>query len=127
MDKPHVDPGALLVAVFAVGVGPLTEDGPWDRINSVISAVVLAVVLCYLWPQAGISWPHLLAFCIVVSFIFAIGIAWPVQLGMGSSEDATTWERASYVALGIGCVALAATYMLFRPLTKRPPTTSGEG
>ena len=77
-----VDPAALLVAVLAVGVSPMLEDGAWGLTNSIVAGVVLVVVLCFTWPrkpeQPGEVLPTksiLFAQSVVIGFIFAIGSA----------------------------------------------------
>jgi hypothetical protein len=118
MERASVDPGALLIAVFAVGVGPLTESGPWGPINSGISVIVLAVVLCYLWPPKGIARRHLLALCIVLGFITGIGLAWPMQqIIFGGQSSPAAPDRASYAALVLTCVLAVGAYVLFRRQT----------
>jgi hypothetical protein len=76
-----VDPAALLVAVLAVGVSPMMEDGAWGLTNSIVASVVLAVVLCFTLPRKsdeGDALPTktiLFAQSVVIGFIFAIGSA----------------------------------------------------
>ncbi|MGW1347382.1 hypothetical protein ACWCOV_40460 [Kribbella sp. NPDC002412] len=101
MDKTRVDPGALLIAVLAVGVGPLTEAGAWEAVNTGISAIVLVVVWCYLFPYDGMQPRHLLAFCLVLAFIAAIGLAWPIQwlLDQAGAADPVRWASHSVLAV----------------------------
>ena len=102
MEQARVDPGALLIAVLAVGVGPLTEDGPWSAINTGICLIVLVVVHSYLWPekqaQQTLGARHLRALSLAAGFIIAVGLAWPIQLGImqrlvsdRDAPDATDW------------------------------------
>lgn len=81
--EKRVDPAALLVAVLAVGVGPLYEDGAWAWTNTAVAALVLTVILCFIVParqslQAR-AWkervPIALAQALVVGFITVIGSA----------------------------------------------------
>lgn len=36
LQHKNVDPGALLIAVFTVGLAPLTEDGPWANAANLV-------------------------------------------------------------------------------------------
>jgi hypothetical protein len=119
-----VDPGALLIAVLAVGIGPLNEDGPWDAINTIVCAIVLVVFYCYLWPESSqrLGRRHLLALSVVLGFIFAIGLAYPIQIAIhiwASSPTATS--TTDYVVL-----MLTALLWLFPYRLNKYRTTSEE-
>ncbi|MGE0877339.1 MAG: hypothetical protein AB7L13_01580 [Acidimicrobiia bacterium] len=49
MTEPaKADARALLFALVTVAIGPLTSDGEWTALTSVIGAVVLVVVVAFL-------------------------------------------------------------------------------
>jgi hypothetical protein len=103
----RVDPAALLIAVLAVGVGPLTESGPWEPINTIIGCAVLLIILPYAFAkQVRGTWltegPRL-PVAVAVAFIVGVSTAWPIQTIWHTTED-----KASYLALGVAAgVALA--------------------
>jgi hypothetical protein len=82
-----VDPAALLIAILTLGFTPLTTAGPWDKMNTIIATVVLAVLLGFTWPRKasfqdgnGQKDPWIIAAqALVYGFVIAIGIAWPIQ------------------------------------------------
>jgi hypothetical protein len=89
--RPTVDPAALLVAVLAVGVGPLTEDGPWSWINTVVCVVVLVVLGSYASLVTSpremlISFRLRLPLLFVTCFILGIALAYPIQLAGGEAH-----------------------------------------
>jgi hypothetical protein len=47
----RIDPAALLIAVLTVGVDPLTTNGPWEKINTIVAAVVGVILAAYTWPR----------------------------------------------------------------------------
>jgi len=49
----RVDPAALLIAVLTVGVDPLTTTGPWERVNTIVAAVVGVVLAAFTWPRTA--------------------------------------------------------------------------
>lgn len=81
--EKRVDPAALLVAVLAVGVGPLFEDGAWSWSNFAVALLVLAVILCFIVPARPAlrsrgfveRLPIALAQALVAGFVTAIGSA----------------------------------------------------
>jgi hypothetical protein len=82
-----VDPAALLVAVIAVAIEPLLEEGPWHQLNSLVALIVLAA----LWPYAitplrgdaeNLS-GETIAVGAVVTLIGAVLLAWPLQSIVG--------------------------------------------
>lgn len=83
--RHKVDPAALLVAVFAVGAGPLLQSGLWTYVNTVTALVVLVVVLYFSWPaeevrtQGSLGWTGNVAFATVYAFIIGIAAGWPMQ------------------------------------------------
>jgi hypothetical protein len=128
MAEGRVDPGALLIAVFAVGVGPHLEAGPWTVNNTIIATIVLLVVLFYLAPQPGISRPHLAAVCLVVSFILGVVLAWPVQwmLEQAGRDIATAETYATNIGLAVTLLAAPLYAVLWWHLRKEP-AKSGAG
>jgi hypothetical protein len=83
--RHRVDPAALLVAVFAVGVGPLLQSGEWSYVNTITAGVVLLVVLAFSWPSQALPPTESLsravraAYSAVCAFVVAIMAAWPAQ------------------------------------------------
>lgn len=125
MDRPRVDPGALLLAVFAVGLGPLNTTGPWKPLNTVVSLIVLVVLLCYLRPHRAMAASHLFALCIVLGFIVSIALAWPVQrLKHGTIFTDQTEDDAIYLSLIIGVSAGVLSYVAIRRAFTRPSRTA---
>ena len=78
-----VDPAALLIAVFAVGAGPLLQSGAWNYVNTVTAAVVLLVVVAFSWPtvRKGSRLPRSFWFpyATIYAFITAVAASWPAQ------------------------------------------------
>jgi hypothetical protein len=82
-----VDPAALLIAVIAVGIDPLLDEGPWQQVNSLVALIVLVA----LWPYTVMplrrnerSLPgEAIAIGTVVSLIGGVLLAWPLQLIVG--------------------------------------------
>lgn len=112
----RVDPGALLVAVFAVTVGPLADDGPWDRLNTIVAVLVGVVVFCFIWPRTddGAFDPWLaVPQSIVMGLISGIAAAWPMQLVTGSEESGSNW------GLALGTIAGAGYFLLCRRRTRQ--------
>ena len=52
-----VDPTALLVAVLAAGITPLTTSGAWDMTNMLVLGVVLFVLIAFTWPRGPVGEP----------------------------------------------------------------------
>lgn len=115
MRGAQVDPAALLIAVVAVGVQPVTADGPWTLINTVVSGLAFGLILCFLWPDSEIARRHLAGLCIGVSFILGVSLAFPVQWATGVSPD-----HAIYLALAIAGAAVGVgTYLLYKVRRRR--------
>lgn len=113
MDGNRVDPGALLLAVIVVGLQGLTEAGDWQPMNTIISAVVVAVAACFLWPSRGTRTRYLVGFGIAMAFVAGVGLAWPIQATFDVPADAATlW------GLGAGA-ALVATVLIVNRATVR--------
>jgi hypothetical protein len=128
---PKVDPGAFLIAVLTVAVVPLTEDGRWDLMNTVIAVVVGVLVCCYLVPDGRSKRGHWVAFTVVLAVIVAVFSAfifqqafWPESappdfhdpsaVAAAAARDELEADRASGVALAFGLVVAVSTSMLFR-------------
>ena len=128
--EDKVDPAALLVAVFAVAAGPLLTSGPWEWINSVVGATVLAVVWAYAWPERGayVRSRHVFAAALVMGFLTAVLTAWPIQLLVwggqptdGEVLQATIWSLVAGAV--VACVLFAAMVRLGerrRPVAEGP-------
>lgn len=120
LEQSHqrVDPAALLVTVLVFGFTPVSEDGPWDLTNTLTAAVVGVVLWGYTWPR---QWDRsrfdrrmVLAHAVIYGFVFAVGLAFPVQLLLDESFSAlqceNLWDRATDVALIAGALATAAFF-----------------
>jgi len=93
-------PAALLIAVFAVAVGPLTEDGAWKPLNTIIGAAVLMIVVPY---TAGFAkWRIVfhdrpLPVAVAIVLVLATTVAWPIQrlfsLSPRHVELCRAWRR----------------------------------
>jgi hypothetical protein len=79
-----------------VAISPLTTIGAWDKMNSIVAVVVGLVLVAFSWPRKALlgdgagrpvydSWT-LAAHATVYGFIFAVGVAWPVQLPFPSTD-----------------------------------------
>jgi hypothetical protein len=138
-----VDPAALLIAVLAVGISPLLSAGAWDAMNTVVAAVVGAVLIAFTWPRkkkfqnGSGEIPQLdewviFAQAVVYGLVIAIGSAWIVQLrwNVPSCEryhpvvadciEADNISRhATWWALGIGGGAAIILYFWMKARIKR--------
>lgn len=147
----RIDPAALLIAVLTVGVDPLTTNGPWDRINTIVATVVGVVLAAYTWPrkagppgEAAQEPPPdnwiLAAQAIVYGLIIAIAVGWPMQEALqppdcpehsadvvlpACTELDRVADDATYWALGIGALAAVMLFFLLRRtmarLSAEPP------
>jgi hypothetical protein len=119
--NPKVDPAALLLAVLAVGITTLTGPGAWSHLNTVSAAVVGVVVVTYTWrpsqrkhrndssQSTNFNYRAAIAQSTVYGFIFAIGIAWPWQQLLKSTDSATSWALISGLLLAIGAFICLST------------------
>jgi len=133
----RIDPAALLIAVLTVGVDPLTVNGPWEKINTIVATVVGVILAAYTWPRRmgpesedsylpPIDNWVLAAHAMAYGLIIAIGVGWPVQEAMqppdcpvhpadvlpaACTELDRIADNATWWALGIG--ALAAVVLFF--------------
>jgi hypothetical protein len=83
MKGKDFDPAALLIAIISVAAAPLLTPGPWDKLNTVIAVVVLAIVAAYSLTrtsQISMNEPQRVAVSLVIGIIISVVIAWPIQL-----------------------------------------------
>jgi hypothetical protein len=143
--NPKVDPAALLLAVLALGITTLTGSGAWSYINTVSAAVVGVIVVTYTWPDkqtiyrtrepsrpTNFNYRAIIAQSTVYGFIFAIGIAWPVQElikppGCDDKDSQSNWtacilqtvEPAQIRALIIGLLLAIVAFICLSALTNK--------
>jgi hypothetical protein len=108
-----VDPAALLIAIIAVAVTPLTQPGPWDKMNTAVALIVLIVLWAYTIGSHRRdpleSFVECSAIGLVMGLTFAISIAWPIQFfwtWTGKPNDGPDFVAADYstwsgLALGL--------------------------
>ncbi|MGY4772339.1 hypothetical protein ACXC9Q_35990 [Kribbella sp. CWNU-51] len=102
----------------------MTEEGAWEPVNTVISAVVLGVAVCFLWPARDTSFRYLLGFGIGIAFIAGVGLAWPIQAWREiSSDQATYW--AVGVAEGVAALVVLTVGVVRR--VRQGPATGSPG
>ena len=123
MKKPDVDPAALLIAIIAVAVTPLTTPGPWDKLNTAVALIVLIVLWAYTIGShrhdSMESFVECSAIGLVMGLIFAISIAWPIQFfwtWTGKTNDNPDFVAADYstwsgLALGLVIATVLATFL----------------
>lgn len=117
---------------LAVGAAPLLEEGAWHPFNSVVAAVVLAVVAAYsyeVFTPRDAERREVFATSIVLGFLAAVALAWIVQSFLAGSldpsilpNDAPEIDRATWVSLGIGAT-LAGTLARLGLHRKKPDRT----
>jgi hypothetical protein len=135
----RIDPAALLIAVLTVGVDPLTINGPWEKINTIVAAVVGVILAAYTWPRRIGAEPEasvaptdnwiLAAQAIAYGLIIAIAAGWPVQEAMrppdcpdhaatvlpaGCIRLEQVADDATWWALGVGGLAALILFFLLR-------------
>jgi hypothetical protein len=136
----RIDPAALLIAVLTVGVDPLTTNGPWEKINTIVATVVGVILAAYTWPRRIESQSEasqlpptdnwiLAAQAIAYGLIIAIAAGWPVQEAMRPPDcpvhpadvlpaACTELDRiaddATWWALGVGALAAVILFFLLR-------------
>lgn len=138
-----VDPAALLFAVLAVGINPLTTPGLWDKMNTIVAAVVGMVLFAFTWPRRANlqdesgqiiqvdKWVTA-AQAVVYGLVITIGSAWPIQSLLVHVDcpdrcdaDNRIAARASYWAVVIGGVFAITLFLCMRRtikrLIRRPP------
>ena len=123
MKKPEVDPAALLIAIIAVAVTPLTRPGPWDKLNTAVALIVLIVLWAYTIGShrrdSLESFVECSAISLVMGLIFAISIAWPIQFfwtWTGKTNDEPDFVAADYstwsgLALGLVIATVLAIFL----------------
>lgn len=101
--RPDVDPAALLIAIIAVAVTPLTQPGPWDKMNTAVALIVLIVLWAYTIGSHRRdpleSFVECSAIGLVMGLTFAISIAWPIQFfwtWTGKPNDGPDFVAADY-------------------------------
>jgi hypothetical protein len=114
----RVDPAALLIAVLAVGVGPMTETGPWEPMNTIIATAVLMIIMPYAFAkQVRSGWlvegPRL-PIVVAIAFVFGVLAAWPIQ-AIWRTED----DEASYAALGVAGAVVVIFWTTLTVLARR--------
>jgi hypothetical protein len=135
-----IDPAALLIAILAVAISPLTTVGPWDKMNTIVAGVVGIVLVAFTWPnkenlqdESGKIPPRdnwiALALAIAYGLIVTIGSAWVVQLILNPpdcpehADDTLPLAcvkaddiagQATNWALGIGLVAAIILFICLR-------------
>jgi len=150
----RVDPAALLIAVLTVGVDPLIATGPWERVNTIVAAVVGVVLAAFTWPRtAGLpdesvqppradNW-IIAAQAIVYGLIITTGVGWPVQLLLnppdcpphpddilpaGCIEADRVSDIATNWAFGIGGLATVILFFVLRAtIVRQSRGTGGPG
>jgi hypothetical protein len=120
----RVDPAALLIAVLAVGIGPLTEAGQWEPLNTIIGSAALLIIVPYIFAaetrQSLLREGPRLPACVATAFICGVTAAWPIQTIFHTSPD-----DASYISLGIaGGIALLLWLALTRIALRRRDTSA---
>lgn len=131
MKSKQTDPAALLIGVFAVGLAPLTENGPWAAINTVVVAMVLFVLWVYSFSDSqrrpAPRTAERAATAVVLGFILGIGLAWPIQETL---HWQTRPDQASFLGLLVGLAT--AIVLFFKPseasaidLAEVTPTAAG--
>lgn len=137
-----VDPAALLISILVLGIAPLTTVGLWDKMNTIVAAVVGVVLVAFTWPfktrlQDGngqIDLWVITALALVYGFVIAIGTAWLVQFNWTTQDcpphkesvlppqckannDISNW--ATNWALGIGlAAAIILSFIMWRRKNK---------
>lgn len=127
MSDRQVDPGALLIAVLAVGAVAVTDTGAWTITDSLVSGTALIVVCGYLLPNPGRTLGPRLALFVVLVLCWTITLAWLVQR-LKYGDDATDAEadlaalravpHASGAALAL---VLSSLYMARRMRSRIQP------
>jgi hypothetical protein len=83
MPDRKVDPAALLIAVIAVGIDPILEEGPWHPMNSLVAVVVLLTLIAYaitpLRKSSSRPLGERASVGSVVGLIATVVLAWPLQ------------------------------------------------
>lgn len=83
MKNDTVDPAALLLAVVTIAVTVLTNEGPWDPMNTVLALVILTVLWGYALARRErrrtVSTTEGVAVGVVIGLASAIALAFPLQ------------------------------------------------
>ncbi len=122
MDRRHIDPAALLIAVLTVAATPIAMAGPWDLLDSLVAVVVLVIVTSFTLigkrRQELQGSPEKVAVWLVLVLIFAVAAAYPVQEWIvkhwwhspgnkiSSQRADVLADYATYISLGLGVLAV---------------------
>ena len=130
--KSDVDPAALLIAIIAVAVTPLTTPGPWDKLNTAVALIVLIVLWAYTIGShrrdSLESFGECSAIGLVMGLIFAISIAWPIQFfwtWAGKTNDKPDFVAADYSTWSGLALGLVTATVLTIFLWKKPRAPKG--
>ncbi len=118
MPGKEPDTAALLIGVFAVGLGPLINSGNWDPINTIVCIPVLVVLWVYSLNRGRrteLLTSERLAVAMVLGFIVSIGFSWPAQTVLGAGPI-----DAYYAGLLPGCLTVIVLWCLW-PRSKQEP------
>jgi hypothetical protein len=122
-----MDPAALLVAVLAVGLGPLFGSGRWRILDTVVTLVILVIVVAYSLRQparSSMGIPERTSVSLVVGLMCGVALAWPIQelfvLPYWYSRHVDViGDRASDIGLGVGLAVAVAVWLWLRPRNLR--------
>jgi hypothetical protein len=120
-----VDPAALLISVFAVGLALIDGSGSWNPLNTIVSLLALLVLWAYvLDSDRGRSVSECLAVASVIGLVSVVTFGWPMQaiFGIRNSLTAAYWAMApaAFVAIAI------FTWQVYREKKRhRAPQDSG--
>jgi hypothetical protein len=100
-----------LIAVIAVGIDPILEDGPWHPLNSLVAFVVLVTLIAYaimpLKNSSSRSREERASVGAVVGLIAAVVLAWPLQYLAGlvnGGVNSEVIDLATWASLGLGAI-----------------------
>jgi hypothetical protein len=79
VEKNSLDRPALLIAVLATVLPPLTEAGNWEPINSVVSGIVLLIALCFSGGNRNLHGRERIGAAAAAGLMLATVLAWPIQ------------------------------------------------
>lgn len=129
-----VDPAALLIAIVPFATTPLTEEGPWHPLNTILAGVVLIVLLAYTClgdrRRRFRPTPERVAIGTVIGLVAAIASAYLLQalfarnLGMLANDDPHI-DQATWCGLLFGFAVAVVVVRVLRhdaPDTKTPST-----
>jgi hypothetical protein len=128
-----VDPAALLIAIVPFASTPLTEEGAWHWLNTILAGAVLTVLVAYTCvgarrrPRPA---PERVAIGTVIGLVAAIASAYPLQsllAGNWNSDEIGKADphidQATVIGLLVGLVVAGVVFRLLRydaPDTEAP-------